>query len=170
VIQVIPDILTSAEAQDLMDMTPKNQSINSFSNKIVQKVANTYQSKIKDRTFILEGPSYWRVENRPKGHKWHYDGCKDSGGELVDNHMPWCRIGTTALLTPHDQFTGGELSFKQAGKEFQIKDHYLNGVMYSAGKDDNPSMHKVEKHSGKRTVLLMFFATNPVSKDQLKGN
>ena len=158
-VQVTPGILNPAEAQELLNMTPKNRSNNSFSNKIVQKVAKSYQSKIDNQVFVMEKPSYWRLESRPRGHKWHYDGCKEVDGKLVDNHMAWCKIGRTTLLTHHDQFTGGELTFKQQDKNFQIKDHYLNGVMYSAGKHDNPSMHKVEKHSGNRTVLLMFFAT-----------
>ena len=63
-----------------------------------------------------------------------------------------------------------EEGFEVDGEPQEVKDHYLNGVIYTAGKFNNPVRHMVEPHRGNRTVLLMFFATKPVSQDQLKGN
>jgi hypothetical protein len=163
-------IVNLDEVQDLKDVGKLGHKSHDFSHKIIEKVAKRYQSAVDDQELILSAPSYWRVETRPKGHKWHYDGCKEENGELVDNHMAWCRIGTSALLSNPDSFTGGELKFLIDDQEVIVHNHYLSGVMYSAGKHDKPLKHKVEPHKGDRTVLLMFFATKPVSKDQLKGN
>ena len=168
-IQVISGILTPTEAKDLQDMGKSGAMYSDFSHEIIQKVAKVYQSELDDQELVLTSPSYWRIETRPKGHEWHYDGCKEEDGKLVDNHMAWCNYGSTLLLSPNNLFEGGNLFFEQEGKEFEIKDHYLNGVLYSAGKFNNPMKHKVTQHAGKRCVLLMFFSTKPVSKDQLKG-
>ena len=162
-------ILTPDEAKDIADLGQRNHSNSNFSHELVQKVAKRYQSMIDDQEFILESPSYWRIETRPKGHEWHFDGCKLVNGEFVDNHMAWCEVGTTVLLSDPDEFTGGRIFFEIDGEPQELKDHYLNGVCYTAGKFNNPVRHMVEPHQGKRTVLLMFFATKPVSKDQLKG-
>ena len=162
-------ILTPDEAKDIADLGQRNHSNSNFSHELVQKVAKRYQSMIDDQEFILESPSYWRIETRPKGHEWHFDGCKLIEGKFVDNHMAWCQIGTTVLLSDPKQFTGGRIFFEKDGEPQELKDHYLNGVCYPAGKFNNPARHMVEPHQGKRTVLLMFFATKPVSKDQLKG-
>ena len=114
---------------------------------------------VDGQEFILESPSYWRIETRPKGHEWHFDGCKLVNGEFVDNHMAWCEIGTTMLLSTPECFTGGRVFFEIGGEPVEVKDHYLNGVCYTAGKLNNPLRHMVEPHEGTRTVLLMFFAT-----------
>ena len=162
-------LLTPDEANKLKDLGRINRSNSDFSHELVQKVAKRYQSMMDDQEFILQKPSYWRVETRPKGHEWHFDGCKLIGGELVDNHMGWCEYGSTVLLSDPDEFTGGRVYFELDGEPTEVRDHYLNGVCYTAGKFNNPVRHMVEPHKGKRTVLLMFFATKPVSKDQLKG-
>ena len=152
-------IVTPDEANNLKDMGKSKGMKSDFSHELVQKVAKRYQSMVDDQEFILQSPSYWRIETRPKGHEWHF----------VDNHMAWCQVGTTVLLSDPDKFTGGRLFFEIDGEPTEVKDHYLNGVIYTAGKFNNPVRHMVEPHKGKRTVLLMFFATKPVSKDQLKG-
>ena len=165
----IQGILTPDEANNLKDMGRSGRMFSDFSHKLVQKVAKRYQSMVDDQEFILESPSYWRIETRPKGHSWHFDGCKLVNGEFIDNHMAWCQFGTTVCLSKPDEYTGGRIFFEIDGEPIQIKDHYLNGVCYPAGKFNNPVRHMVEPHKGKRTVLLMFFATKPVSQDQLKG-
>jgi len=162
-------IVTPDEANNLKDMGSLGRRRSDFSHELIQKVAKRYQSMVNDQEFILQSPSYWRVETRPKGHKWHFDGCKLVSGEFEDNHMAWCQYGTTVLLSDPKQFTGGRLFFEIDGEPTEVKDHYLNGVCYTAGKFNNPVRHMVEPHKGNRTVLLMFFATKPVSKDQLKG-
>ena len=162
-------ILTPDEANKLKDMGRSKGIKFDFSHELVQKVAKRYQSMMDDQEFILQSPSYWRIETRPKGHEWHFDGCKLVNGKFEDNHMAWCQYGTTVLLSDPGEFTGGSIYFEVDGEPKEVKDHYLNGVCYTAGKFNNPVRHMVEPHQGKRTVLLMFFATKPVSKDQLKG-
>ena len=163
-------IVTPDEAYKLKDMGSLGRRRSDFSHELIQKVAKRYQSIVNDQEFILQSPSYWRVETRPKGHKWHFDGCKLVNGKFKDNHMAWCQVGTTVLLSDPDEFTGGRLFFEIDGEPTEVKDHYLNGICYTAGKFNNPVRHMVEPHKGNRTVLLMFFATKPVSQDQLKGN
>ena len=165
----ITGLLTPGEADKLKNMGKPDAISSDFSNELLQKVAKRYQSMVDDQEFILSSPSYWRIETRPKGHEWHYDGCKLIEGEFEDNHMAWCQFGTTVLLSDPDEFTGGRIFFEIDGEPKEVKDHYLNGVCYTAGKLNNPMKHMVEPHEGKRTVLLMFFATKPVSQDQLKG-
>ena len=130
------------------------------SDPIIYNIAKAYQKKV-DKGIKLHKPSYWRVENRIKGHDWHYDGCKDVKGKLVDNHMPWCRYGTTVLLSDPEKIKGGELSYKDGDKEITIPHrlHYRSAMVYTGGKDNDPVLHKVTPHSG-RFVLLMFFGTN----------
>ena len=165
----IKGILTPDEAKDIANLGQRNQSNSDFSHELVQKVAKCYQLMVDDQEFILESPSYWRIETRPRGHKWHFDGCRLINGEFVDNHMAWCQFGTTVCLSKSDEYEGGRIFFEIDGEPTEIRDHYLNGVCYPAGKFNNPVRHMVEPHKGNRTVLLMFFATKPVSKDQLKG-
>jgi hypothetical protein len=156
--QQITGLLTPGEAKDLKDMGYSQRLNSDFSSEIVQKIAKRYQKQIDDQEFVLKSPSYWRIETRPKGHPWHFDGCKVINGRFVDNHMAWCEYGTTALLTPPENFTGGNIYFEVDGEPQKVKDHYLNGVIYTAGKLNNPVRHMVEPHKGNRTVLLMFFA------------
>ena len=168
-LQQIKGILTPDEAQKVKEYGQTGAMISDFSHEIVQKVANEYQKRVDGQEFILKSPSYWRIETRPSGHEWHFDGCKLINGEFVDNHMAWCQYGTSVLLSDPKDFTGGELYFEIDGEPTKITDHYLNGVCYSAGKFNNPVRHMVEPHKGNRTVLLMFFATKTESQDQLKG-
>ena len=162
-------IVTPDEANNLKDMGKSKGMISDFSHELIQKVAKRYQSMVDDHEFVLQKPSYWRIETRPKGHEWHFDGCKLKNGEFIDNHMAWCQYGTTVLLSDPEEFTGGDIYFEINGEPTKIHNHYLNGICYTAGKYNNPVRHMVEPHRGNRTVLLMFFATRPVSKDQLKG-
>lgn len=163
-------IVTPNDAEDLRNMSNLNNKNTDWSPQIIRDIADRYQQELDDQELILSAPSYWRIEIMSKGHDWHYDGCKEENGELVDNHMPWCKIGTSILLSKSDEYTGGALKFLVDGQEVTVHNHYLSGVMYSADKHNNPLKHKVEPHKGNRVVLLMFFATKPVSQDQLKGN
>jgi hypothetical protein len=72
--------------------------------------------------------------------------------------MAWCQYGTTVCLSSPYEYTGGRILFEIDGEPQEVKDHYLNGVIYTAGKFNNPVRHMVEPHQGNRTVLLMFFA------------
>tara|TARA_R100000234_G_scaffold24382_1_gene14049 strand:+ start:4855 stop:5337 length:483 start_codon:yes stop_codon:yes gene_type:complete len=156
--EVFEGIVTPAEAKELKDMGQLNHSISDFSGQIVNKMAKAYQSLVDQHELLLESPSYWRVESLPRGHGWHFDGCKLVDGAFVDNHMAWCNYGTTALLSKPGTFKNGRLFFEINGEPFEVEDHYLNGVIYPAGKFNNPLKHMVEKHDGKRYSLLMFFA------------
>ena len=108
-------IVTPNDAEDLRNMSKYNANIFDFSHQTIKKIANAYQKKVDDQELILFKPSYWRIEHKSKGHDWHYDGCKEVDGKLVDNHMAWCEYGTTALLTPPENITGGMIYIEVNG-------------------------------------------------------
>ena len=151
----IYNIITEDEASELRTWKLNKRS-NDFSNPIINKVANKYM-EVLNTNFELQHPSYWVVENKLIGHKWHYDGCKEVEGKLVDNHMSWCKYGSSILVSNPEDFEGGELWFKEGDYMEKVEDHYLSGAIYPAGKDMKPSLHLASYHKGKRKVLLMFF-------------
>ena len=86
-------------------------------------------------------PAYARVETRKEGHPWHTD-------KGTQGHMQWCTFAASILLSHPDEFAGGR---------YQTRTEYApveQGMMVLTSSDVE---HKVHKHSGDRTVLLMFF-------------
>ena len=153
----IQDILSEAEAKELQQLRTISKRSHDFeSNPIIKKIADTYRV-MTGQPLKFSEPSYWVLETKPAGHDWHYDGCKEQDGEFIDNHMSWCRYGSSILISDPEHFTGGDLYYRQEDEEIKVEDHYLKGVIYGAAKDNNPVMHKATPHKGKRKVLLMFF-------------
>ena len=149
------NIITEDEASELQTYKLSKRS-SDFSNPLINKVANKYMEVLNTK-FELQHPSYWVVESKAIGHDWHYDGCKEVDGKLVDNHMCWCKYGSSILISNPEDFTGGELWFKEGDYMEKVENHYLSGAIYPAGKDMKPSLHLASGHQGKRKVLLMFF-------------
>jgi hypothetical protein len=155
----IENILTQSEATELSTFCSKlvNKRSHDFeAHPVIKKVADTYRV-CTGQPLKFSEPSYWVLETRISGHDWHYDGCREKEGELVDNHMAWCRYGSSILISDPEHFTGGDLFYKDGDQERMIENHYLKGCIYGAAKDNNPVMHKATPHKGKRKVLLMFF-------------
>lgn len=93
--------------------------------------------------FVIKPESYWRIEHKPKGHEWHID----TG---TNNHMMWCQVGCSILLTSNNEFSGGETLYN---KEEPIK---VERDLYDIASHSSDEWHKVESHDGKRVVLLLF--------------
>ena len=162
----VEGIITSDEAEKIKQYGESHGIINTFDHEIVNRVVATYQEQVSGK-LISEFPSYWRVESRAPGHEWHYDGCKLENGIFVDNHMPWCQYGSTILLSDMGEFTGGQLYLNMDETVLEVTDSYLTGIIYTAGKTNNPVKHMVTPHVGSRTVLLMFFTTEEYKNENL---
>ena len=93
--------------------------------------------------FIIKPESYWRIEHNPGGHEWHVD----TG---TNNHMPWCQVGCSTLLTSNTQFTGGETFYY---KQEPIKSER---DLYDIVAHSSDEWHMVTPHTGNRVVLLLF--------------
>jgi hypothetical protein len=89
--------------------------------------------------------AYARVEDNRHGHPWHFD--TGDGG-----HMPWCRWSASVLLSPPDQFSGGEFQFRDPD---QVAGEYLGALIYSSNEE-----HRVTPHDGVRKVLLIFLGAD----------
>lgn len=111
---------------------------NEFINRIINKLKEDFE-------FSLKSQSYWLLEHRPSGHKWH----KDTG---TSNHMMWCDVGISILFKEPDE--GGDTWYgddemgtnavKSDRKPFDLVAH------------TSDEWHMVEKHKGNRVVFLMF--------------
>lgn len=99
----------------------------------------------KDFDFEIKNESYYVVETRKIGHKWH----KDTGS---NNHMPWCQVGLSVLLT--SSFTGGLMYYADddSGKNKTLVKRKVGDLCVH----DSSEWHMVEPHKGTRSVLLIF--------------
>lgn len=106
------------------------------------------------------GLAYWTVECKAKGHDWHFDGCRLDG---TPNHMSWCKYSAVTLITPPDDFTGGEFQYLDEESDYENpkslrEELYKSLFIYSSGSENDPLLHRATPHSdGERWVLLMFF-------------
>jgi hypothetical protein len=108
-------------------------------------VKRVFDQLSADFDFEVKDKSYWRLERRPSGHGWH----KDTG---TNNHMAWCQVGASILLT--GDFTGGNTYYSQDETLQEVKEEYRELGDLLAHTSD--VWHKVDNHDGNRTVLLMF--------------
>jgi hypothetical protein len=121
------------------DSTPPALLINE-TNPTILKIVNTLKEHFD---FEIKQKSYWRVEKLPTGHGWHVD----TGSE---NHMSWCQVGCSILLTSNQEFRGGETFYNQENPILTKRDKY-DIVAHSSDE-----WHMVEPHTGNRIVLLLF--------------
>lgn len=99
----------------------------------------------------LGKPSYYSIEDKPKGHPKHYDGCKL---DFSPNHMAWCRYSAVSVVS--NDFEGGTLRFYDPDQAFD--DFYRSVIIYSSSADNDPQLHSRDEFTGSRNTLLMFFA------------
>ena len=111
----------------------------SFDNPVIKRLTNLVRDLTPD--ICCDDPAYCVVESHKSGHDWHVD-TGDS------NHMPWCCVSASVLLTPPTQFEGGVFEFADP---LEAHKHYLDLLIYTS---DN--VHRVTPHTGNRRVLLMF--------------
>jgi hypothetical protein len=117
-----------------------------------QRVMEIIEQNIPEKP-IWSAPSYFRIENRKKGHPPHYDGCTL---DMQPNHMNWCRYSTIVGLSP--DWIGGTLVFENPHQEIN-KEIYRSALIYSSAIDNDPQLHYRTQQNGDRYVLLIFLAT-----------
>jgi len=93
--------------------------------------------------FVIKPESYWRIEHNPEGHPWHVD-----TGDM--DHMLWCQVGCSILLTSNHEFIGGKTFYN---KEEPIS---VERDLYDIAAHSSEEWHMVTPHSGNRVVLLLF--------------
>jgi hypothetical protein len=114
--------------------------ISNETNPTIIKIINILKEKFQ---FNIKPESYWRIEHNPKGHKWHVD-----TGD--NNHMPWCQIGCSILLTSTKEFIGGETKYNKEIPITIIRDKF---DLLAHTSDE---WHMINPHTGNRVVLLLF--------------
>lgn len=126
------------------DALPKGDTsyvlISEETNPTILKIIDTLKEHFE---FTIKPQSYWRIEHKPAGHGWHID----TG---TNNHMPWCQVGCSILLTSNNEFSGGETFYNQ---EEPIK---IERDIYDIAAHTSDEWHKVEAHTRNRVVLLLF--------------
>lgn len=141
----IKDFLTKEDIEQLP--SGKWQRIVAYKDHpIISKILsqiNEYTLENWGVEYDLHELSYFSTERRPEGHIWHVD----TGSR---NHMPWCRLGVTILLT--EDFTGGEIYYREEGKISYFGTRKA-GTLYMHTSDVE---HMVKPHEGNRTVFLLF--------------
>ena len=93
--------------------------------------------------FTIKPESYWLIEQKPLGHSWHLD----TGSS---NHMLWCQVGCSTLLTDSNLFKDGETFYD---KENPV---LVKREKYDIAAHSSDEWHMVTPHKGNRVVLLIF--------------
>ena len=115
-----------------------NETNNDFVNKVINKLSEDFEFEVKEQ-------SYWRIEHRPGGHKWH----QDTG---TRGHMAWCQVGVSLLL--QDSSSGGQPFYGKLKDD--KKPTKLNRKVYDLVAHTSDEWHMVTPHKGRRIVFLMF--------------
>jgi predicted 2-oxoglutarate/Fe(II)-dependent dioxygenase YbiX len=131
----VKDIITPEEAAQLAQCNGK-VPFNLFAlRKVVGCMQTLYPATVTS-------DSYARVERNVTGHDWHVD-TGDS------DHMPWCAVSASVLVSRPEEFTGGAFEFDEPFEEHAA--HYCDGIIYTSDQ-----VHRVLPHTGNRKVLLVF--------------
>jgi len=140
--KVYNQAITKQEADLLLSFDKKRKSLLNDQPEIVKKILSVISN---DFIFDIKNESYWLIEQHAPGHAYHLD----TGSE---NHMLWCQVGVSILLT--DSFTGGETFYaedKHGKNEEKINRSILDICVHTSDE-----WHMVKPHKGKRVVFLMF--------------
>ena len=132
--------INSEEHAALPKITDGFVSLASETNPTILKIIDILKEHFD---FVIKPESYWRIEQKPTGHDWHID-----TGDM--DHMLWCQVGCSILLTSNTQFNGGETFYN---KEEPIK---VERDLYDIAAHSSDEWHMVTPHSGTRVVLLLF--------------
>ena len=140
--KIYKNFITKEEADNQISIGRCRNSIINTDNKLISDIVNKLR---EDFDFEVEEKSYWSIESRSRGHKWH----RDTGS---NNHMTWCQVGVSILLK--DGSSGGETYYADDDKETnKIKS---NRELYDLIAHTSDEWHMVTPHKGNRYVLLMF--------------
>ena len=113
---------------------------NALVKRIIEKLKEDFEFNVKEQ-------SYWLTERRGSGHVWH----KDTG---TSNHMVWCEVGVSILLSEQDDFKGGDTWYGDDEKGTNATKSKRKPYDLVAHTSDE--WHKVDSHEGQRNVFLMF--------------
>jgi len=138
------NVVSYDQAQDIIKSIKKhnNIKINDKSHWLVDKVLELIKN---DFNVNISPQSYYRVEQKSNGHKWHID----TG---TSKHMMWCKVGISILL--QDGTSGGETFY--ADNEKETNKTKSKRELYDLVAHTSDEWHMVTPHTGNRIVFLMF--------------
>ncbi len=146
---IIKNIITEEEAKQL---PPLRQLVflkdGEKNNPVIQKIMKTiidYARLIWRLEVKVHEKSFCRVDQKREGHVWHVD----TG---THNHMLWCTVGATILLSEPTDYEGGEIFYRHDGKVSYLGER----SRYDLYMHTSDVEHKVNPHTGERKVFLMF--------------
>ena len=156
-LEFIPNLLSHKDIEKFVAVSDQYRTKHNYTPLPVEliKIKEAVESLID----INYNQFYWTIECRPRGCEWHYDGCKT---DFSPNHMGWCNYSAVMLLTPPENFEGGEYQYvdKDHTKEnpnILKDDHYGSLLVYSGAADNDPLLHRATPHTGgERWMFLMF--------------
>jgi hypothetical protein len=137
---IIEDIITPAEAERLSSISGRQPLDIEPIARVVARMMDLYPLA------AVTAQSYAVIERKPDGHPWHVD-----TGDT--NHMPWCALSASVLLTRPEDFEGGAFQFDEPFDVHVAR--YCDGIIYTSDQ-----IHRVLPHTGNRKVLLIFLGAD----------
>ena len=140
--KIYRNFINKEEAEEQLGHKRTRYSIKKDDNKLVNKIIDKLK---EDFDFKIKDESYYVIESRFSGHKWH----KDTGSS---DQMMWCQVGVSLIL--QDGNSGGETYY---GKEKNDKNPIKSDrKLYDLVAHTSDEWHMVTPHQGRRIVFLMF--------------
>ena len=152
---LITEFFNEDECQSLLGIGRSSDFSKTMQIPAFKRIIDLVQSCVPEK-LKLEKPSYYSIENKPKGHPKHYDGCKL---DFSPNHMAWCRYSAVSVIS--NDFEGGTLRFYNPDQSFD--NFYRNVIVYSSSADNDPQLHSRDEFEGRRDALLLFFAVENIT-------
>jgi hypothetical protein len=137
---LVKQAINEIDHKALPDVKAFHTSIAGETNPTILKIIGILREHFE---FTIKPESYWRIEHAPNGHGWHVD----TG---TNNHMMWCQVGCSILLTSNEEFEGGETFYNKEEPVLAIRDKY------DIAAHSSDEWHMVTPHTGNRVVLLLF--------------
>jgi hypothetical protein len=171
----VPEFITEDEARELrilhlwgQDPQDKSRWSEEFGGVVIPKAArdelreHPVMQRIVDYVrenhgplVTLDAPSYCTTEVRASGHTLHDDrGISYTESSTGGGHMTWCRHSVTVLISPPDEFSGGEFYYDDASLHAPTPAEQYRALCYHT----SDVKHGVLPHTGRRIVLLAFMA------------
>lgn len=156
---LLPNVMSDRMVEESMTNLPFGRHTNKWGTYPIDFLVEVVKEHAPIKT---TGKAYWTLECKAKGHDWHYDGCNL---DKTANHMPWCQYSAVGLISPPDEFVGGEFQYLGNGDEEDFEspksyrdELYKSLLIYSSGAKNEPLLHRATPHTdGERWVILMFF-------------
>ena len=121
---------------------PSRHKLKRINNETINKILNKLKVDFK---FEINDNSYLIIEQNSDGHKWHLD----TGNH---NHMAWCQIGISLLLTEQGEDGITYYADDENGtNKIKIERNKFDLVAHTSDE-----WHMVTPNTNDRMVLLMF--------------